>query len=75
MQYKLNQEDKKKYHDEGYLVLRSVINPQIINRLMDFVAHVIELEGRDYIKDKHFSRHDVLNKLFLLKHDIIMLFY
>jgi ectoine hydroxylase-related dioxygenase (phytanoyl-CoA dioxygenase family) len=65
MQYKLSQEDKKKYHDEGYLLLRNVINPQIINELMEFVAHVIELEGRDYIQDNNFSRHDVLNKLLI----------
>jgi ectoine hydroxylase-related dioxygenase (phytanoyl-CoA dioxygenase family) len=65
MHYKLSQEEKKKYYEEGYLLLRNVIDPQHINELMEFVAHVIELEGRDYIKDNHYSRDDILNKLLI----------
>jgi hypothetical protein len=65
MVYKLNQDEKKKYYDDGYLLLRNAINPQYINELMEFVAHVIKLEGRNYIKDDHYNQNEILNKLLI----------
>lgn len=65
MQYKLTEAEKIRYYDEGYLLLRNAINPQHINELMDFVAHVISLEGRTYIKEKHCDRDAILNDLLI----------
>ena len=65
MQYKLSQVEKRRYYDEGYLLLRNAINLQHISELMEFVAHVISLEGRNQIEDNHYDRDDILNKLLI----------
>lgn len=42
---RLSEDQVRRYRQDGYLILRGVIDPQPISDLMKFVAHVIRLES------------------------------
>ena len=54
----INEEQLKEYNDNGYLILRNVLDVKIIDKLLDFVFHVISLEGKSLIKDKQYSKNE-----------------
>ena len=55
----ITEEQLKEYHDNGYLILRNVLDVKIIDKLLDFVFHVISLEAKSLIKDKQYSKNAV----------------
>jgi len=52
----ITEEQLKEYHDNGYLILRNALDVKIIDKLLDFVLHVISLEAKSLIKDKQYSK-------------------
>jgi ectoine hydroxylase-related dioxygenase (phytanoyl-CoA dioxygenase family) len=63
--YQLSQEEKDNYYNEGYILLKNVINVKYINELMDFVAHVIRLEAQGVEGVNELSKKEVLNDLLI----------
>ncbi len=61
----ITEEQLKEYHDNGYLILRNVLDVKIIDKLLDFVFHVISLEAKSLIKDKQYSKNEILNDVLL----------
>lgn len=55
----------KEYNDTGYLILRNVLDVKIIDKLLDFVFHVISLEGKSLINDKQYSKNEILNDVLI----------
>lgn len=65
MDYKLSDLDKKKYSEEGYLLIKNVIDVACVSELMDFVAHVIRLESNIEGGAVNLSKEEVLNELLI----------
>jgi ectoine hydroxylase-related dioxygenase (phytanoyl-CoA dioxygenase family) len=65
MNYTLSVEDKKKYNEEGYILLKNVIDTKYIDELMDFVAHVIKLEAKDIKNIDCVSKNQLLNEVLI----------
>ena len=61
----ITEEQLKEYHDNGYLILRNVLDVKIIDKLLDFVFHVISLEAKSLIKDKQYSKNEILNDILI----------
>ena len=61
----ITEEQLKEYHDNGYLILRNVLDVKIIDKLLDFVFHVILLEAKSLIKDKQYSKNEILNDVLI----------
>ena len=61
----ITEEQLKEYHDNGYLILRNVLDVKIIDKLLDFVFHVILLEAKSLIKDKQYSKNEILNDILI----------
>ena len=45
----ITEEQLKEYHDNGYLILRNVINTDIIDKFISSVSHVISLEAGEVL--------------------------
>lgn len=63
--YKITKEQFKTYEEEGYLILKNVLDTAPIERLSDFVAHVISLEAKNLVRNKNFSRDEILNEVLI----------
>jgi hypothetical protein len=61
----LTREQLKEYDERGYLILRGILDLKPINEFMDFVAHVISLEGASLVTNKVFSKEEILNDLII----------
>ena len=61
----ITEEQFKEYHDNCYLILRNVLDVKIIDKLLDFVFHVISLEAKSLIKDKQYSKNEILNDILI----------
>jgi len=63
--YKITKEQIEEYQNEGYLILRDVINVESVEQFSDFVAHVISLEGDKIIGKNKYSKNYILNELLI----------
>jgi len=61
----ITKEQLKEYNDRGYLIVRNCIDLKPIEELTDFVAHVISLEGQSFLKERKFTREEILNDLLI----------
>lgn len=57
---RLSDDQVQAYRDDGYLIVRDAIDPQPIDALMAFVAHVVRLESGSTAPDD-----DVLNRVLI----------
>ena len=61
----INEQQLKEYNDNGYLILRNVLDVKIIDKLLDFVFHVISLESKSLIKDKQYRKKEILSDVLI----------
>jgi ectoine hydroxylase-related dioxygenase (phytanoyl-CoA dioxygenase family) len=61
----INKTNKKKYEDEGYLILKNIIPTEAINNMNNFVSHVIALEGKSLMESRSYNKDEILNELLI----------
>ena len=62
---KLNKRSIEFFRRNGFLILRNVLDVKIIDKLLDFVFHIILLEAKSLIKDKQYSKNEILNDILI----------
>ena len=72
MTFQIDQSQINSYEQTGYLLIRNYIDQLHINKLTDFVAHVISLECKSFINENS-TKEEILNQsLIKLKKNILI---
>ncbi len=58
---RLTEAELSEYKENGYLIVKDVIDTKVVDEMMDFVAHVISLECGDKSKVSKLSKDQILN--------------
>lgn len=62
---KITEAQLQEYKENGYLIIKDVIDKKVIQDLSDFVAHVIKLEGKKFLAQKDYTQDEILNELLI----------